>query len=339
LPAPDKRDDTDARDLPGALETRLASLPAGHPAELRYVKSGHPDTAAWREAEYADHLRGVQESLADCKARNLTTRALHSVDGDGEVWTRDRRAEHDKIIGDLYAAAADVPSEGKAIIVGGLPGAGKTTVLREHLGAERSDWLVVDPDVIKYELAARDLVPRIEPLTPMEATELAHEESSHIAKRLAVRALAEHKNVVWDITMASEDSLAGRIGQLRQAGYTRVEGIFVDVPVETSLERVAERHRKGDDEYRTTGAGLGGRLVPDDLIEAHADQQWGSLNRRSFEQLKDQFDAWYDYDNSGGEAVLKDQYPADRDQPDRDQPDRDQADRYKPHQAEPERHR
>jgi predicted ABC-type ATPase len=307
----------DPRDAPATaafpeLAAKLADLPAGHPSRPDYVA-----TVRERDAEYADHITAVKEVVTDANARGQTTRALHSIDGRGEVWKTDRRAEHDKIIHDLYAAAAAVPCDGKAIIVGGLPGAGKTTVVREHLGADRADWLVINPDVIKHELAARELVPRLEQLTPMEATELAHEESSHIAKRLAGRALAEHKNVVWDITMASGRSTAERIDQLRDAGYTRVDGIFVEVPIETSLERVASRHRKDDDRYRATGGGLGGHFVPDQVIEAQADQQWGSANRRSFEQLKDRFDSWYYYDNSGARPMLKDQFPARRD--DRDQ--------------------
>jgi len=304
VPAPD-----DPRDAPGTRGypelSRLGDLPSGHPSR--------PDTPAApqaREAEYADHVTEIKEALHDARDRGQATWVRHSVDGDGEVWTRDRRDEHDKIISDLYAAAAGVPCEGKAIIIGGLPGAGKTTVLRDHLGPDWVGWLAINPDAIKYELAARELVPRIEPLTPMEATELTHEESSHIAKRLAGRAMAEHKNVVWDITLASERSAAERIDQLRDAGYRRIEGVFVDVPVQTSLERVAERHRKGDDEYRTTGAGLGGRFISDDVIRAQSDERWGSTNRRSFEHLKDRFDAWYFYDNSGEAAVLKDQYPA-----------------------------
>jgi predicted ABC-type ATPase len=305
------------RDAPGTsvlpeLAAKLADLRVGHPSRPEYLA-----TAQERETQYADHVAAVKEAVADANARGETTRLLHSIDGRGEVWTSDRRAEHDKIIHDLFATATAVPCDGRAIIVGGLPGAGKTTVLREHLGADQSGWLVINPDVIKHELAGRGLVPGIAPLTPMEATELAHEESSHIAKRVAGRAVAEHKNVVWDITMASGRSTAERIDQLRDAGYTRVEGIFVDVPIETSLERVASRHRKDDDRYRMTGAGLGGHFVPGQLIEAQADQQWGSANRRAFEQLKDRFDGWYFFDNSGARPMLKDQFPAHRDDLDR----------------------
>lgn len=305
FPPPDSPRDVPGTPVPAELAAKLARLRAGHPSRPEYLA-----TARAREAEYADHIAAVKEAVADANACGQTTRLLHSIDGRGEVWTTDRRAQHDKIIHDLYTAASAVRCDGQAIIVGGLPGAGKTTVVREHLGADRAGWLVINPDVIKYELAARELVPRFGQLTPMEATELAHEESSHIAKRLAGRALAEHKNVVWDITMASGRSTAERIDQLRDAGYARIDGIFVEVPLETSLERVAARHRKDDDRYRATGDGLGGHFVPDRVIEAQADLQWGSTNRRSFEQLKDRFDMWYCYDNSGARPMLKDQFPA-----------------------------
>lgn len=310
MAVPDNPRDAPGAPVPPELAAKLADLRAGHPSRPEYQV-----TAQARETQFADHVAAVKEAVADANGRGAITRRLHSIDGRGEVWTKDRRAEHDKIIHDLCTAAAAVPCDGKAIIVGGLPGAGKTTVVREHLGADQASWLVINPDVIKHELAARELVPRSEQLTPMEATELAHEESSHIAKRLASRALAEHKNVVWDITMASGRSTAERIDQLRDAGYTRVEGIFVEVPIETSLERVANRHRKDDDRYRTSGDGLGGHFIPDQLIRAQADEQWGSTNRRSFEQLKDRFDGWYFFDNSGERPMLKDQFPARRDDP------------------------
>ena len=68
---------------------------------------------------------------------------------------------------------------------------------------DRSQYLTINPDNIKEELAKRDLIPKVEGLSPMEASDLVHEESSHIAKQLAMRAQADGKNVIWDITMSS----------------------------------------------------------------------------------------------------------------------------------------
>jgi hypothetical protein len=157
--------------------------------------------------------------------------------------------------------------------------------------------MMINPDLIKEEMARRGLMPTVDGLTPMEASDLAHEESSHIAKRLANRAQADGKNVIWDITMAKTGSIAERVESLRAAGYSQVDGVFVDIPVEVSVRRADARHREGHDEFRA-GQGLGGRYVPEATILKSADAEWGSGNRRNFEQLKSTFDSWRRYDNS-----------------------------------------
>jgi len=145
-------------------------------------------------------------------------------------------------------------------------------------------------------MGKRGLIPEVEGLSPMEASDLVHEESSAVAKQLARKALSDGRNVVWDITMSSPESTARRIGDLRAAGYS-ITGIFVDIPVETSVRRADARHREGHEDYRA-GIGLGGRYVPPEVIRAQADDEWGSQNRRTFETVRPQFDQWSRYDNS-----------------------------------------
>jgi predicted kinase len=154
---------------------------------------------------------------------------------------------------DQYTAAGDVPCDQRAFLAGGLPGAGKTTVLEQHAGIDRSNYLTINPDEIKNEMAKRGMIPQLAGLTPMEASDLVHEESSYIAKQLALRAGASGKNVIWDITMSSRVSTESRISDLRDAGYSRVEGIFVDIPIEVAIHRSDARHREGHDSYRAAG--------------------------------------------------------------------------------------
>jgi hypothetical protein len=113
--------------------------------------------------------------------------------------------------------------------------------------------------------------------------------------------------MVWDITMSSRSSTESRIEDLRSAGYTRVVGIFVDIPLEKSEVRAEARHRIGQDEYRT-GKGEGGRFLLPEVIRSNADPFWGSLNRKVFEEVKHRFEAWSIYDNSidGRPPVLTD---------------------------------
>jgi predicted kinase len=259
------------------------------------------------DAEHADHVRDVTRRLDQAHAAGLATDRQHTIDPAREVWSGERDALHDDIIDAFSTRSAEVPCERKAILAGGLGGAGKSTILGEHAGIDQSRYLTINPDEIKEELARRGMVPHVEGLSPLEASDLVHEESSHIAKRLARHARVEGKNVIWDITMSSQASAERRITELRSSGYTQVDGIFVDIPVETSVARADARHREGHDSYRS-GEGLGGRFVPAEVIRAQTDPEWGSSNRKTFEVIKSQLDRWSVYDNSveGGPPKLAD---------------------------------
>jgi predicted ABC-type ATPase len=311
-PIDDRSSPTDARPRVNTRSTdglreRMTELPVGHPSSPREFDGGSlaNDRADHRpsrdspysatDTEWADHLTDVRDHLAEAKLEGLSPDDLYSIDQDGEAWTAERREVHAAILTDLYSKSADVPCERQAIIAGGLAGAGKTTVLAEHADIDRSQFLTINPDDIKEELAERGLVPQIDGLSPMEACDLVHEESSHIAKQLAIRARNDGKNLIWDITMSSTTRTGERIDALRDDGYT-VDGIFVDIPIDTSVRRAESRHREGHDAY-CAGVGLGGRYVPPEIIRAQTDPEWGSQNRRTFEQLKPRFDHWKCYDN------------------------------------------
>ena len=74
--------------------------------------------------------------------------------------------------------------------------------LQQHAGIDWSQYLMINPDDIKEEMARRGMIPEIDGLSPMEASELVHEESSYLASQLAIRAQADGKNLIWDITMS-----------------------------------------------------------------------------------------------------------------------------------------
>jgi predicted kinase len=301
------------------LERRLERLPPEHPASSIQDHHGrgigetpepgdrhqrnpddatdHADARPLTDTEHADHVVKVRDLLGKAGTEGLATDSRFVTDPDKETWARERRVGHDAIINDIYDAAKDVPCERRAILAGGLPGAGKTTVLEHHAGVDRSQYLTINPDDIKRQMAERGMIPEVAGLTPMEASELVHEESSHIAKQLALRAMPDGKNVIWDITMSSQQSTEKRINDLRGFGYERVEGIFVDIPVETSIRRADGRHREDHDKY-LAGQGLGGRYVAPEIIGSQEDPDWGSCNRKTFEQVKPGLDAWARYDNS-----------------------------------------
>jgi predicted ABC-type ATPase len=266
------------------------------------------------DADYSAHVEAVTAGLDSAAKARLSNAELHTLNGDGVTWTAERNKIQARIIADEYAKASEVPCDRQAIIAGGLGGAGKTTVLSEHAGIDRSKFLTINPDSFKEKLAEEGLIADIPGLSPMETTVLAHSESSLLARRLAVLAMSEGKNIIWDITLSSKDSAVGRVQELRTVGYEHIEGIFVDIPIETSLARAEARHRRGHDQY-LKGHGFGGRYVPPEIIKSQADKDYGTANRRTFEEIKNSLDDWAIYDNSvdGRRPVLLDHKDADRD--------------------------
>ncbi len=294
---------------PSGLDKRLAHLPDGHPSSVAYADAPVPDdepehdareperVRPLTDAEHAEHVAEVEAKLDKARAAGLATDIQHTIDPRRVLWSEERESLHDSIVQDFYNRAHDVPCDGRAFLAGGLPGAGKTTVIAEHARVDLSQYMTINPDTIKEELARRGLVPVVDGLSSMEASDLVHEESSYIAKRLAQLAQNDRRNVIWDITMSSTASAEKRVDLLRAAGYSRIEGIFVDIPLDVSVSRASARHREGNDEYRL-GRGLGERYVSAETIRAQADPDWSSQNRRSFEQLKHRLDGWSLYDNS-----------------------------------------
>jgi hypothetical protein len=260
---------------------------------------GGPGSGAMTDEEYTAHTAMIEDRIGAALKSGKATDAVYGVDVDRGVWSAERAKVHKEIVNDLYRReAAGVPNEGKAVIAGGLGGAGKSTVLKGHAGVDTSRYLTLNPDDVKEEMAKRGMIPKVEGLSPMESSALIHEESSHITNLLAKRAYGEKKNVIWDITMASKGSVQRRINELRQSGYDDLSAVFVDIPVETSVERALSRHRRGAELFQT-GKGLGGRYVPPSIIRKNTSSTSSSANRQVFDDLRGQFDTWSLYDNSG----------------------------------------
>lgn len=211
------------------------------------------------------------------------------------VWSRERDTIHREIVDQFYARAADVPNEGRALLLGGNAGAGKSTVITQQAGVDLDRFLKIDPDEIKEELAKRGLIPDIPgDFSPMEWSTLVHRESVRIADMLADRAFHDRKNVIWDGTMADAGLVFNRVKRMDKAGYRRIDGIFVDVSDETSRRRVAQRYRQGLQSW-LAGKGLGSRFVPANIQNAMSSAD----TRHGFASLRkaNAFDNWAVYNN------------------------------------------
>lgn len=250
------------------------------------------------DEEYAKHTKMVEDTLnREIKAGHATD-VTQTVRGEGKIYSGNRARMHSDIVNALWEKnGANVPTEGKSVIAGGLGGAGKSTVLKGHAGIEGSHYLTINPDDIKEEFAKRGMIPEVKGLSPMESSALVHEESSHVANMLAKRAYENKTNVMWDITMSSKGSVDKRISEMAKHGYSKPDAVFVDIPVETSVSRALGRHRRGMEKFRN-GEGVGGRYVPPNIIRKNSSSTSSSANRDVFNSLRDKFGSHVVYDNS-----------------------------------------
>jgi hypothetical protein len=183
------------------------------------------------------------------------------------IWTAERNMDQGVLVAAMYGRAAAIPCERKAVMAGGLPGADTASVLTQA-GIDASRYLTIGIDAILAGMAERRLIPHAGGLSPLEAADLVHAEAQFLAKRLGLRALADGRNVIWDISFASQHAAGSWLAAHRRAGYT-VHAIFAELSIGESVRRSAARHRHGHDEYRQ-GRGHGSRFIPASAIRALA---------------------------------------------------------------------
>ncbi|HPX36822.1 MAG TPA: zeta toxin family protein [Mycobacterium sp.] len=291
--------------LAGCVVTLTACPPAIADPAAAVSDACHRTTGVASGYEYSDdewnaHVEEVRRKLVDAP----TTEELYR--GPDGIWSIQRVEQQNDLMDDLWQreAADAVPREGKAIVIGGVSGAGKTTALERSAGVDRSQYFAINPDDVKDTMAARGMIPVIDGLSPMEASTKAHEEASMLAKHLADRAYRNRTNAIWDITMNSPDSVTERIVAMRTAGYIEVDGVFANVPLDIARMRAMHRWRQGQETYRA-GTGCGGRYVPEDFIDASTPDVPGfsSRNEEVFEMVRGQFDSTVEGDTSDPEPL------------------------------------
>lgn len=210
-------------------------------------------------------------------------------DSTKNVWDKERKKLQDKIIDKFIEKYKDVPCDKKVVFSAGLPGAGKTTVLKQIDEINLKDYAVINADDIKEEMAKMGMIPEIRGLTPLECAGLIHDESSKIADDLQKRLANQGKNVIYDMTSKKRKSVEKRMGIFKEQGY-KVEDmtmVFVDIQLETSKQRAMERYTHGLNDYVMGRNNLGGRYIPDSVFEDCKPTMKGkhSKNQEVFENI------------------------------------------------------
>ncbi len=261
--------------------------------------SGTKDDDGKPVYDFTERADYVDRMLMKWLKSETSTEKLYKNNG---KWNPIRRKQQLELMEEIWnESASSVPNNGKGIIAGGLGGAGKSYTLESIVKVDPSEYFTINPDLIKEKMAAKDMIPnRDAKLTPMELSPLAHAEASEMAYELAIRAYREKKNVVWDITMSSEASVANdRVKLMREAGYGEINAVFVDVTVEKSIRQARTRWENGLIAF-AEDVGYGGRFLPSGAADENLPTPgapWRSKNREVFEAVKTLFDGYKVYDN------------------------------------------
>jgi hypothetical protein len=186
------------------------------------------------------------------------------------IWTSERNRQQGQLVAEFYRDAAAVPCERLAIIAGGLPGADKARALDEA-GVDRSRYLTVSIDDVLVRMAARQLIPTVEApggLSPLARAERVHGEAQFLAKRVALLALTDGRNLILDISLASWRAAEAWTYALRFADYA-VNAVFADIEIADAVRWAEEAHRRDEEEF-SRGRGYGGRYLRAEAIWALA---------------------------------------------------------------------
>lgn len=261
-------------------EVRDEQLEQQAVALLAQAGTRGPSTDDEYDAHY-EHIRRVRRSH-DSTHKLFTKRSKYSPE---------REAQQSLVLDELRENYKMVPTEGKALFLGGMPGSGKTTTVQTHPELIQGLYAETNPDSVKNAMIRQGLAPEIPGLLPLETDELIRYEAGILDGILLDELISQRKNVVIDRTMGSVSQIKKLIDRLQGNGYGRLEAMFMDIEPELGHERIRRRHRLGLDRYLESKEGHGERPVPGTAVKASRPKEgspFRTANAAVFYELAEQ---------------------------------------------------
>lgn len=258
-----------------------------------------------QDPAFTRHQEFVAQTLREASAKGLNLEQAFRTED--EVWTPEAKEYMDALVEELVSELVErgVGKNKRALMMGGLPGAGKTSLVSAY-GLDMDKWATVNPDEVKAKMIRDGVFPEIKGLSPMEMAGPMHEMSSDISKAFSQRVLDDGFDMIADITMGGHPKkrtgMTGAEGtstELESLGY-QLDAVFVDVPLSMSAVSQNQRHLNGVNRLRGGDDPDGGRYVPEFILEESDTGGATTLNRDNFEKMRadGRFARWYVVDNT-----------------------------------------
>jgi len=221
------------------------------------------DVIARQPPETLEAMRSAEERLKQGK----TTAELYRDPATGQ-WREDRARMHAEIIAGLLEGVQP-QDEPELLITGGLPGSGKSTVLKAR-GGGAEGVVHVDADAI------RAMFPEYEGWN----AGLLQIEAEAVVEETVRRAVEARLPITYDASLKGNSGL--EILSMFEANGYKTNVVYVDVPMEMAMERAIGRFGNGT-----------GRYVSPYYLATHDSRNVGNL-----EKIKGIADGWEHWDNS-----------------------------------------